>query len=100
MEFATKSKVASFPKFAKWFIDNAMPHYTGVAVAGTSEDGVEKAIIDVMVSENVDGAKKAGHKVALKKFRIACRDQYEVGRAPRSEDSSLVDDPIPKAESL
>ena len=48
-----------------------MPDYTDAAVAGTSEDGFEKSIIDLMMSENVDGAKKAGNKVALKKFWIS-----------------------------
>ena len=98
LELATKSKVATFPKFVEWFIDNGLPDYSDVAVSGTSEDGFEKSILDIMVGEGVDEAKKAGNKVALKKFWIACRGQHNTDRTPRSEASALMDDPIPKPE--
>ena len=97
LEFATTAKVAALPAFVKWLIEEGGLHdYTDVAISGTSEDSFEEKIIKLMESENVDGIKRPGNKVALKKFWIACRDQFDADRKPRSDDNFQMDDPIPK----
>ena len=98
-EFAVAARIAAIPAFVTWLIDSGgLPDYTDIAVAASTADGFEEKIIKMMVSDNVDGTKRPGNVVALKKFWIACHDQYELDRKPRSEDTSLADDPIPKVQ--
>lgn len=61
LELAEKSKVSKIEKFVEWFIDNGLDDYSDVAVTGTSEDGLEKSIIEVMVGEGIVRGKKAGN---------------------------------------
>jgi len=73
MEFAFKGKEPAMPHFVKWLKQAGAADYTDVAAVGGA-DKYEVTVIDVMISENIEGSKNLGNKAALRKFYIACVD--------------------------
>ena len=65
MTVAFLGKEAALPHFFKWFRKAGAADYTDVANAATSMDKYDDAVIEVMISENVEGAKNLGNKAAL-----------------------------------
>ena len=91
LEFAEKTKVAAAAQ--AWFVKSEITHYSDVAVMAAKEGDVNAEIIDVMIADGVNEMKLAGAKVNVKKFWVACRDQYEMDRRPERDASVVIDAP-------
>ena len=96
LELADKMKVVAAAQ--AWFVKSDILHYSDVAVMAAKEGDVNAEIIDVMIAEGVNEMKAAGAKVNVKKFWVACRDQYEMDRRPERDASVVIDAPIPVPE--
>jgi uncharacterized membrane protein YgcG len=101
LKAAFVGKEAAMPNFVKWFVKNSIMDYTEVAASAVEKAHFETAILEVMVSDNVEGSKVIGNKAALRKFYMACQDQVEIDRNPRTETATGDDDePMPRPEEV
>ena len=96
LEIAERTKVAT--KAQEWFVKNDILHYSDIAVMAAKEENVNAEIIEVMIADGVNDMKAAGARINMKKFWVACRDQYELDRRPERDASVVIDAPIPIPE--
>ena len=98
MEFAVKAKLNTAT--IKWFVDGNVEDYSDVAIG--AESGAE-AVVNFakplisggQIKENVPG-----DTIAVKKFWVMCRDQYEIDRKPNTGTASDLEAVIPLHEEL